>query len=460
MLKIFYRIGALLALSLVLALPVKAETLLQALIDGYGYSSEVDAQLARIRRSVESINEANIADDLTADLVGSSSGGYRESFNRTSKNESSGISVILNAELRATLPIIRPTTKHEIELQKASLELERYQFEQVISDLFSRIVASYNDVYVETKKLELYQDAELRARSQVEAAEERFAVGQVTRSDVARAKASLAQAISELLDAETQVNLAWISLSNLVGKRYSKIEEPTLELPLPSNEEEAIAWALSDNAQIGLARSQVQSGSVNINLAEARDDLRFDLVFSVGKGQPLTNNDLQETDSFSASIGGNVTYPLYDAGRNQSQVAQAEIAYTEALDRLNQARLNIELEAESVVENEVSIAALLDATAAEIEAQSIALDGVKEEEAVGTKALVDVLNAERDLLLVRIRAIDSENVSTNNRFAIYRITGRLGYPTLLSSEASNLIDRSIVEKDWLNGQGSLNLDIN
>jgi outer membrane protein len=431
------------------------ETLLEALVDGYLYSSDVDAQLARLRRAVEAIRESKLADDMKLDLVGTGTGGYTESHNRTTEKDTSGISVVLNAELKATLPIIKTSNAYQIELRVASLEQERYTYDRVVTALFDAIVGSYNDVYTQQKKLDLFLEAEKRAYSQVEAASERFAVGQVTKSDVAQARALLAQAKSELLDAKTRLNLAWIRLSNLVGERYEGVEEPELDLALPVDEKEAVAWALSGNVEIALARAAVESGAINIELAESTDDARFDLTMSLKKAQPLTSNGLGEADSLTFTLGGTLTYPIFDGGRHVSQVSQAEIAYSEALDRLKQARLNAEREAESVVENVVAIDALLEANRAEIDAQTIALDGVKEEEIVGTRALVDVLNAERDLLLVKVRALDSESVNVSNRFSIYRVTGLLGYKLLVGSEASSLISREIVEGERLQGRSLL-----
>lgn len=422
----------------------RSESLLEALVDGYEYSSSVAAHLARLRRAVEAIREAEFGDDLSVDLLGSGSGGYRESYNRTSKNKSSGISMILNAELKATIPVIRPANKFDVELKRAQLVQEQYTYDQVLTQLFVDIVTSYNGVYTQQKKLSLYEEAAERAAAQVQAASERFAVGQVTRSDVAQAKALLALAKSEYLDAQTRLNLAWIGLSNLVGERYSSVEEPDIDISLPTDEKDAIEQALSNNVLIALARAAVDAGAVSVRYAESGDDLRFDLTFSLRKAHPITDAGLSETDSFSVNLGGNLVYPVYDGGRNDSQVVQSEIAYAEALERLQQARLDAEREAESVVENIVAIEALLEANEAEIVAQTVALEGVKEEEIVGTRALVDVLNAERDLLLAKVRALDSEATSISNRFSIYAVTGSLGYPLLLTPEAASLIDRNRV----------------
>lgn len=108
---------------------------------------------------------------------------------------------------------------------------------------------------------------------------------------------------------------------------------------------------------------------------------------------------LTELRNFSTEISAKLTFPLYQQGTVSSQVREARQLHRERqLELKAQERWTIR-EATQTWENLTTVRAQIEAFSAEVRAAEIALEGVTQEEQVGSRTALDVLDARSNLIV-------------------------------------------------------------
>ena len=147
-----------------------------------------------------------------------------------------------------------------------------------------------------------------------------------------------------------------------------------------------------------------------------------------------TSNDRNEKEE--VSLIARVTMPLYASGSVRSRVREAKQIISQRRAEFNQA-VREAIEAATSAWQTLQIArAQKRAFSAAVKAAEIALEGVREEANVGSRILLDVLDAEQELLDARVglvQAMRDELVATYHlRQAIGEATAqKLGLPVAL-----------------------------
>ncbi len=271
--------------------------------------------------------------------------------------------------------------------------------------LFS-VAQAYLDVLRDQAVVDLNISNEQVLRRQLEATEDEFRVGSVTRTDVAQSEARLAAATATRQAAEGNLETSRAEYSRAVGHAPEKLEDPKLRPVLPASRDEALALAATKNPNVIKALFTEDSARdvVVATRAQLLPSLNIVGDFIKSLGSPL-NYDRSTTESVVAQV----TVPLYEGGNVYSQTRQAveTVGYRKGLtdDTRRQALQGATQFWETIQASRASIISLQ----SQIRADEIALDGTRQEQQVGSRTVLDVLNAEQELFNGKVNLVTAQH---------------------------------------------------
>jgi len=288
-------------------------------------------------------------------------------------------------------------------------------------DVFLAAATAYMDVIQNTSLVEL-QRGNVNAISELlRATQNRFQVGEVTRTDVAQAEARLALARANLAVANANLNASRAAYRRVIGRDPGRLSPATtVERLLPRTLEAALSSGSREHPQVRAAVFNVDAGAFAVKVAEATmlPTVALQAILSHRFSATATVNE-----TASAQVLARVTIPIYDGGLGSANVRQAK-------ETMAQSRINIDVVRDTIRANVVGTWGALEqqralglATTAQIEASQIALNGVREEARVGQRTTLDVLNAEQDLLNARVQRIQNDR---NRIVAMFTLLGAIG----------------------------------
>lgn len=284
---------------------------------------------------------------------------------------------------------------------------------------------AYMNVLRDTAVVNLRKNNIAVLEEQLKQTRDRFQVGEVTRTDVAQAEASLAQARSELYAAQAQLKTSAANYRQIIGDEPKHLEPGRpLDALLPKSLNEAINVALAEHPGVVAALHQVDAAELAVKVAESAlsptlsVNAQLSSQYDSFLGSPGSRY-------FSAGASGQLNIPIYQGGAEYASIRQAK-------EQLGQARLNADLQRDSVRASVVSSYGMLETAKASIisgqaavKAAETALAGVREEAKVGQRTTLDVLNAQQALLNARVNLVMSQRDRVVASYAALGSIGRL-----------------------------------
>jgi TolC family type I secretion outer membrane protein len=280
-------------------------------------------------------------------------------------------------------------------------------------------VTAYMAVVRDEAVLQLNINNEKVLTADLEATRDRFNAGELTRTDVAQSEARLQGATASRIQAEGQLTASRATYRQVIGDEPADVKMPGLALELPASRDEAVA--LSENAP------SVRVSEFEERAAKDDIDVQFsDLLPTVsveGAYERQEDLGLDDGEADVGSIIGQVVIPLYQAGAPDSRVRQSKQRYMQFRRLTSEARRGAEREAVTAWQAlETSIAQAL-SFAEQVRANELALKGVREEQEVGARTILDILDAEQETLNSRVSLVASE---TDKVVASYRLLAANG----------------------------------
>lgn len=386
--------------------PAWAETLPQALALAYESNPTLLAARAQLRATDEKVPQALSDWRPSLTILPEAGKKYEESKYRFSEQEENLSPWNARAVLRQNLykggRMLAAVKRAEAEVQARRAQLTATE-QQVLFDAGT----AYGDVVRDQAVLELNENNERVLGRQLEATQARFAVGEVTRTDVAQAESRLAQARAERIAAQGRLAKSRASYQNMVGQQPGRLSPADPLGSLPGSLEEVIAAAEVDSPEVLAARFNERAAAASVEEVLGRFLPSLDLEASVGR---RSATGLTEIRNFSTEISARLTIPLYQQGTVSSQVREAKHIQRERRLELEAAVRRAIQGATQAWENLTTARAQIDAFGAEVQATEVALNGVVQEEQVGSRTILDVLDAEQELLDARSNLV----VATRN----------------------------------------------
>lgn len=307
---------------------------------------------------------------------------------------------------------------------KAEVMVARAQLQDTEQQVLLQGIAAYMDVVRDQSVVELNKNQVQVLERQLEASRDRFRVGEITRTDVAQSEARLEGAKSQLLAAEAQLAASRGAYQRVIGRAPAGLETPGGMPVLPASLEVAIETAMADAPVVIAARYSEQAARHGVNITKGGLLPRLGAQASWEKtegssaiGGGLVTEDSERTNR---SFGFQLTVPLYQGGGEWADIRRAKEVRSQRMVQIVEAERSAQETALVTWDRLRAARGQIASTEAQVRANEIALEGVRQEAAVGSRTTLDVLNAEQELLDARanlIRAQRDEFVAAYNLLA-------------------------------------------
>jgi outer membrane protein len=396
-----------------------AETVLQALASAYSSNPEINSARAQTRADDENVPIARAGNRPIVSAFTTITGTRTDLRGISGRNGTldGAIGVEVSQNLFSGFRVRNAIRQSEAGVL-GSRELLRNTVQNVLFDA----AQAYMDVLRDTALLDIRRQNVTFLGEQVRAAGERFEVGETTRTDVAQTRARLASARADLALAEANLAISRATYRRLVGREPSRLQNgfPFARL-IPAQLSQAVTVGQNGHPIILASIHQADAQSFLVKQIEGE----LLPTVSVEAGIQHSEDFYSGTDPNSASISGRVSVPIYQGGALAARVRQAKEQY-------GLRRIEIDLARDQVRAAVVSAWAQVDAARGAIaaagegiEAAEIALSGVQEEQRVGQRTTLDVLDAQQELLTARETLILAQREQVVASFSLLSAMGRL-----------------------------------
>jgi TolC family type I secretion outer membrane protein len=334
------------------------------------------------------------------------------------------------ADLRITQPLYRGG-RTEAQTRQAinTVQSTRAQTLGVETQVFQSVAQTYLDVVRDQTLVEVNRSNEQVLRRQLEATQDRFRVGEVTRTDVAQAESQLAQATAQRINAEGQLEVSRANYARAVGHPPGRLVQPRERPVLPATRDEALTLAANNNPNVISAMFTELAARDNIDLVRGQLLPTINLVGDLNRSF-APSVSLQTTRQDTASAVLQLTMPLYEGGAIWSQTRAAEQTVGQRRGQLDDARRLAVQQATQAWETLQSARAAITSFGAAVRAAQIALEGIQQEALVGSRTVLDVLISEQQLFTTQSQLVGAQHDAALAEFNLAAATGRLIAPEL------------------------------
>jgi len=402
--------GAVLAIAVIgFSSAARADTLADALTAAYENSGLLDQYRALLRAADEDVAQAVSA---TLPVIS-----WSANATSTSPRASGADLIAATARISADLTLYDGGANDlAIEAQKELVLGTREALRRIEQTVLLDAVTAYMQVRSDTEFVALRESNVRVLTQESRAAQDRFDVGEVTRTDVALAEARLAAARSLLASAQGSLARSAEAYVTAVGRKPDALS-PAKAAPVSQSLADAKAFAVRNHPDILQAQHAVSAAELNIKRGEAAMKPRVSLGAEIGFDQDF---------NVGRSIGVTASGPIYAGGRLSSQVRQ----FMSRRDAERAALLVTSMGIEQQVANAYSFLEVARASALssnnQIAAARVAFRGVREEATLGARTTIDVLNAEQELLSAQANLIAAQ---ADEVVASYQVLASMGLLT-------------------------------
>ncbi|MFM5929645.1 MAG: TolC family outer membrane protein [Novosphingobium sp.] len=387
----------------VLTGPAGADDLREALTLAYNTNPSLQAARASQRATDESVPIARSAG--LPSLSGTAS--YTHIVSGASLN---GPDKILDLSANLGVPVYSGgAVKNSIRAAETRVMAGQADLRGTESAIFAAVVASYLDVIANEAIVGLRRKNVQVLGVNVQSTRDRFEIGDLTRTDVAQSQSRLAIARSGLEGAEASLAASRERYIQLVGKAPENLQPPPPLTGIPATAEEAVAIALDSNPDLIAARTRSKAAGYDsagagagrlprVSVFAGAD--RTDYLGSLGGGA------LNQV-STGAQVGVRASIPIFSGGLPAAQQRQARARESATIENEIAAEREVIATVRSAYTQWQAANAVIVSSQTAVDAASLSLEGVRAENSVGNRTILDILNAEQELLNAQVQLVSA-----------------------------------------------------
>jgi outer membrane protein len=312
---------------------------------------------------------------------------------------------------------------------KRRIEAGQFDLRATELSIFSQVVAAYMDVIRGQSLVSLSSNNVQVLDVNLRATNNRFQVGDLTRTDVAQSESRLALARGDLKSAEASLIAARERYIQLVGHAPVDLQQPP-ELPgLPANADDAVDVALANNPDLAAARKVREATLYDVRVAKGQ---RLPTLSAFASGQHDTDlasrggTAVGANDGASVTFGARLTMPLYQGGRPGAQVRQSQAFEQQAMEQETAVERDVIAQTRSLFSSWQASNEVIASSRTAVDASALSLQGVRAENSVGTRTILDILNAEQESFISRVQLVTAERNAYVAAFSLLAAMGRIG----------------------------------
>ena len=378
----------------------QVDTLREALVATYGTNPTIMAQRQALRATDENVSIARAAGRPD---VSATAGFNQDLVTRNLGANGRDLSVAATV----SVPIYQGgRVRNNIRAANVRVEAGRADLRATEGDIFTEAVAAYMDVIRDRSIVQLNENQVRVLTTNLQATRDRFEVGDLTRTDVAQSDARSALARSNLAVVQGRLESSEENYRRVIGVDAGDLQPPPPLPAIPVAVQQAVDVALANNADLDAIAARARAAGFDVAVARG---LRLPTLSAVSTtryvnqlGTANAASGLPDgtfpNSTTSSGIGLSLTVPLYQGGEAAARVRQAQALRGQLLEQaigveravlatVRSAFANYRAALDSIESNQVAVAA-----------NQLALEGTRAEQTVGTRNILDVLNAEQELL--------------------------------------------------------------
>jgi outer membrane protein len=284
---------------------------------------------------------------------------------------------------------------------------------------------AYMDVVQNYALIELSENNVSVLEQQLAASQDRFSVGDVTRTDVAQSQARLAQAKADMIEAKGTFEVSLAEFERVMAFRPQNLPLPLPQHipPLPKTIAEGIEQALANNPNIKASSFSRKAAQSDVGIATSTLLPQISLQGRISRqdGAGVLGNSEFNSDQLLL----NVDIPLYQNGSEYSQRREAELTAKQREHELKDTQDSIREALVQAWESHEAALATIIAQEEQVEAAEIALDGVRQENQYGSRTVLEVLDAEQELFVARVNLVRANRSRYVSLYSLLAVLGEL-----------------------------------
>lgn len=404
-----------------------AETLEDVLATAYNTNPTLLARRALLRSTDEGVPQALANWRPTVSVTGSAGRGSYLSVSGNDQNSSLVQQPVARSPESYTGTISQPIfrgfrTVSATRQAENTVLAQRALLHATESTILLNAATAYLNVVRDDSVLKLNINNEQVLRRQLEAAQERFRVGEITRTDVSQAEARLSQATADRIAAEGALQDSRANFINFVGRPPESPEAPKQYASLPGTFDEVSAMTTAHNPNIIAADYTYKAALDGVDLIEGE---LLPTVTLNGNYSRYLHSSTQYSESWTKEVVLNVSMPLYEGGGTYARARAQKHTAGQRRIETDQARRDATEQSTRAWEDLRAARARVKSYEAQIKADELALAGVEEEAKVGSRTVLDVLNAEQELFNARVNLVRAQHDEAVASFTLKSAIGQL-----------------------------------
>ncbi len=356
--------------------------------------------------------------------------GYNETLVQGSNNTFSPDRT-LSVQGQLSVPLYQGgIVRNNIRSARARVESGQAQLRGTEASVFSQVVGSYMDVLRDEAVVALNRNNVDVLSVNLQATRDRFDIGDLTRTDVAQSEARLALARGDLEFAEARLISSRESYIRLVGLVPGDLTAPPPLPGIPTAVDAAVDTALAENPDLEAALIEAQASGFDVRAARGTRLPRVSLSTNGGYSNflgSISSNIPGVTvaqSQTSASAGVTVSIPLFQGGRPAARVRQAQARESQALEQVIGAERSVIAQTRAAFASLRGARAVAQSSEVAVSASRLSLEGVRAENSVGSRTILDILNAEQELLNAQVQLVSARRDAYVAGFTLLAAMGR------------------------------------
>lgn len=406
-----------------------AETLAEALASTYATNPTLAAERAQLRSIDEDAAQARAGWRPTVTI----STTYAQSLGRQNLARFLGASQSnlikehneqYSAVLEASQPLYQGgQTRAAIKSSDALVRAGRANLTATEQSILLQAITAYFDVIRDRATVELTINNVAVLKRQLQASEDRFRVGEITRTDVAQSQARLSRSESDLARARATLAESEARYEELIGHAPDGELIKTPGLPaLPGSLDAALAQADAANPDVVAAQENESAAKHSVRQQKGALMPSLEVVASIDRSEDL---DLVNSNDTNRQAQVRMSLPLYQGGAEYSAVRQAKHVSNQRRLQVVEAQRDVRQQTATAWNDLVAAKAAIVSDQEQVKANRVALDGVNQEAQVGSRTVLNVLDAEQELLDSQVSLVQSQRDEYVTAFQLLAAVGGL-----------------------------------
>lgn len=410
----------------------QAEPLKAALAKAYTSNPTLEAQRKELESNLYLIPEAQ--SNFRPSLGVSGSADWRRTDNEIANPVPSTVSKtdLSTQEMAVSLtqPLYRGgRTRAEVNEARNLVMSNIALLTQTEQDVLLDAVTAYFNLEQARATLRLRKKNEAVLDEQLQATNDRFNVGELTKTDVSQAESRLAESKANRIAAEGDVEQAIAVYEQIIGE-FDKSQEKMLNdiaLMLPTSIGEAVDAGLKNHPLIA---QTVYNQRVAVDGREQVEGELLPELNLVGSASKTYDPSTFVDESDQMAIGFSLSMPLYEGGAIRSRINRADRVASQRQIQIAEAERLVRQNVINAWNEYQSSKAQIEAINTQIKSAEVALEGVREEASVGTRTVLDILDAEEELVNAQVSLVIAQKDVAISQFQLLQSMGSLNAKTL------------------------------